>query len=155
MKVCFGIISIIICVFIGYRLSRKFLEKRKFYQNFFDFNNNFKNEVAFRQRLLLDIVEEFNSKEEVFYLSVFKFFKFEEGKKEKIKFLSIEENEHFYKYLSVLGSGNKQTETDALFEEQKYLSDKLELAIKEEAKYKNLYIKIGFLLGLIIFIILL
>jgi len=153
MKVCLGLISIVICVFISFRLSRKFLEKRKFYQSFVTFNESFKEEVLFRQTLLYDLIEEIKNEEGVFYEAIYQFYFDKVNNKKKIEFLSSEETDYFYNYLSVLGRGDKDSQLAFLSETNKYIEDKFNSSLNDEKKYKNLYIKIGFLIGLIIFII--
>ncbi len=155
MNICIGLISIILCVFVGFRLSRKFLDKRLFYQAFYKFNADFKEEVSFKQTLLFDLVKNFEGEEGVFYENIYQFYFNEKFSKKKIDFLSEEENEYFFNYLETLGRSDKQAQENFLLQSNSYISDKFNESISNEKKFKTLYIKIGFLIGLIIFIILL
>ncbi|MBQ9513482.1 MAG: hypothetical protein IJR66_00670 [Clostridia bacterium] len=150
MNVAFGIISIIISTFIGFRLSFKYTEKKDFYKYYRQFNSNLENEVSFLNNTLLSIIEK--SDKDIYFYRVLED-KIVNDKKEKIAFLSKDENDYFFEYSEKVGKTDKAGQLELITFTKKYLTEKYETAEKEEKKYKKLYIKMGFLIGLLIFIV--
>ena len=59
------------------------------------------------------------------------------------------------KYFKIIGSGDKDTQIEYLNAVSAQLSNKCVICEEEEKKYRSLYVKLGFLIGLIALIILL
>ena len=152
MKLIFAVISLIICVFLGYIFSLKYTNRKKFYQEFEKFNNNVKNEVKFSQNSILHVIKQlnattdFNKKTKDIMLN---------QKKYNISYLSKDENQFYVNYLDSIGKTDKQSQTEYLEFAGQTIIDNLKNATELEKKYKPLCIKLGFFLGLVILILLL
>ena len=71
----------------------------------------------------------------------------------KKRYLSRDESDFLFNYLSGLGRGDAESEKkNATFTESK-LKDYVEKCEEEEKKYKPLLVKLGFLLGVVVFIL--
>ena len=68
-------------------------------------------------------------------------------------YINKDEIEYFYNYLKILGTGDKDSQIDFLDKIDINIIEKQKQSIIDENKYKQLYIKLGFLIGLIIFIL--
>ena len=154
MKLIFGIICLTLCIYIGHNLSKKYVKRRMFFSDFSDFNKKVKNEISFSKNTLIDIIKDFSNKNDIFYLQTRNYF---DNKKIVFddKLLSEQEQSFFKKYLDNLGNLDKTTQIDYLKLVDKEIEDKKSTAILEEEKYKKLYLKLGFLIGLIMLIMLL
>ena len=58
-----------------------------------------------------------------------------------------------YEYANRIGQTEAKTEIDYLSSIEVVIKEKMDEAIKQEKKYKPLCIKMGFLIGLIVFVI--
>ena len=156
MKILCGIISIIICTFIGYRMSSKYSEKRKFYNSFSSFNKKLLYEVTFTKNSLVRILKNYNEKNDDF-ICVLKNKYLLNAKQPaiKYKYLADDENEFFMQYVESIGTGDSESQSVFLTGADKYLDNRLSSSTENEKKYKSLYIKLGFMTGLVVFIILL
>jgi len=154
MKLIFGIICLIICTYIGHILSKKYVKRRTFFSDFSDFNKKVKNEISFSKNTLIDIIKNFSNKTGVFYLQTRNYFNNKKIVFED-KLLSEQEQSFFKRYLDNLGVLDKTTQIDYLELVEKEIEEKKSTAILEEEKYKKLYLKLGFLIGLIMLIMLL
>ena len=72
--------------------------------------------------------------------------------KDNLYFLTKNELEEVFAYVSNIGNSDKTSQLSYLNNFNEVLTEKLKVCKEEEGKYKNLYIKIGFLIGLILFI---
>jgi stage III sporulation protein AB len=70
------------------------------------------------------------------------------------KYLSLEEKEFFRIYLSNIGIHDKATQMDYIAGIDGRIEEYYSNAKNDEKKYKTLYIKLGLLFGLMLFIIL-
>ena len=151
MKLFFAVIMLIACTGVGYILTLKFISRRKFYSEFLNFNKKIKNEVQFSSSTIKKIINENNDITD-FNIAI------KDGltcKTNKINYnyLTKEEKEYFDKYVNEVGKSDKISQLEFLTSASKYIEEKVNLTNTEEVKYKKLYIKLGFLFGLIIFII--
>ena len=80
---------------------------------------------------------------------------FEDKKAIELPLLNKRENEFLQSYFRVLGKTDSATQL-AFFNAQKApIEGYLNTAKEDETKYRPLYIKLGFLIGLILFVIML
>lgn len=153
MKIVLGIIGLIVSTYIGYYFSKKYIERKKFYKDFFYFNKNLYNQVSYSQNSLVKITREI--KEESNFYTMLK--EIIVDKKENVNFsfkLLQEDEELFNSYVSNLGKSDYETQKKYLSEMDSVILKKLTEAEEDEKKYKNIYLKLGFAIGLIILIIL-
>lgn len=153
MKIILGIIALIVCTYIGYSLSKKYIERKKFYKDFFYFNKNLYNQVSYSQNSLLKIAREIKDESNFYTLLKEKIVDKNEKMNLSIKLLQ-EDEELFSEYLSNLGKSDYETQKKYLSEMDGIILKKLTEAEEDEKKYKNTYLKLGFAIGLIILIIL-
>ena len=78
----------------------------------------------------------------------------EQGKILKFKYLTADENKFLEDYFLKIGKSNSQVENGFLNSLTDEIINKSSQSAVNEVKYKKLYIKIGFLLGLMLFILL-
>lgn len=150
MNIAFGTIFIIISIFLGYRLSTRYTEKKDFYKNFKLFNNKLENEVSFSNNTILSIIKQSDINVLFYNLLSQKILNGQEG---NISFITKDEKEYFYNYLETIGKTDKATQLKLINATKIYLTEKLKISEEDEKKYKTLYIKMGFLIGLLIFIL--
>ncbi len=157
MKYIIGIFIVILTTYGGYVYSLKYSDKKRFFISFLDFNEKLYSEISFSQSTLIQIIDEYRDEKEDFYLYLLKYFKENNLNIQNIhlKYLSKIEVQNFNNYLKTIGSGDKNSQLQFLNSMQKSLNDKVKKITEEEEKYKNLSIKMGFFVGLMIFIILL
>lgn len=153
MSFIFGVIALITCSYIGYLCSKKYIDKRDFYNDFNNFNLKLKNAVSFNNSTIISLIESCDKKS-LFYDALRSCF----TKSIKIDFTSVNylskaEIDFLNSYLDLIGSVDRNTQINYLNEVSNKLQENLNEAILEEKKYKTLYIKIGFLVGLIVFVV--
>ena len=148
--VCLAIVPLITAL-LGYVLSLRFAESREFWDKFDFWHKKIKNEIAFTQNTLPEILAS-NGEKDVFLLKAQEFLSC--GVCSEIKYLSSEENEFLVKYLQNLGTTDKTSQLDFLNSVEADILQYSSNADNKHKKYRPLYIKLGFLFGLIIFILL-
>lgn len=155
MNVILGIISLIFCTGVGYYFSKKYSIRSEFYSNFYEFNKSLKNDISFMQNSLLNFIDKYSTKTTIFYKNTYEYL-YEKKEIELDKNIFNDEEKSFLKnYLNSLGGSDKKTQLNYLESVDVNLVDLLNKAKEQETKYKSLYIKIGFLIGLIALIVLL
>ena len=150
MSVYIGILSLIICTFSGYRLSCKYIERRKFFSDFYSFNEKMINEVSFTQKSLLNLSEK--EKEAGSDFGNVLYGKIAEQKDISLKYLKEEETVFFNEYVKNIGKSNRESQLVFLTAEKKMIDELRVEAQNDEKKYGKLFVKLGFLFGLIIFV---
>ena len=154
MNVFLGIIAIIISVGISISLSQKYVARRKYFDEFYSFNLRLKTEVAFSQKTIISLIEEINTDKSFFYDKLKMQFGDIEVQNEGT-FLKKNELEYLDVYLQTIGKSDKNTQLKFLDKIDLELGQEVKKAKEEEIKYKSLYVKLGFLIGIAILIILL
>ena len=153
MNMMLGLIILCVCTYVGYNLSKKFTLRTKYYNSFLNFNKKLQNEISFTQATLFDILED-KREDGDFYWCVATYLS--NNKFEFVgKYIKDEELDFLNNYLKTIGKSDKDTQINYLKSAEKTIEEKLSLSSYEEKRYKTLYIKLGFLIGLIAFIILL
>ena len=137
-------------------MSTKYSEKRKFYNSFSSFNKRLLYEVSFTKLSLVKILKNYGTENDDFICVLKeKYLSNKESSPIKYKYLTDDENSYFSQYIENIGLGDSVSQSLYLTGVGKYLDNQLNAAIENEKKYKSLYIKLGFLSGLIVFVILL
>ncbi len=154
MKIILGIIIMILCVVIGYFYSKKYQERKKYFEDFKNFNGRVKNEVNFSQTSLISIVKSIST-DTAFNSYVHGYFIDKNDSIDKLKFFNEHERTFVSDYMKNIGQGDKNSQSQFLESSEKQIEKYLDDAIEEDKKYRPLCIKLGFLFGLIILIILL
>ena len=154
MRLLLGIILLIICVFIGYIKSNKYYLRKTFYIDFVNFNNTLKEEVFFRQGTIIDLLKKENSKND-FYKELNAVFIKNEKFNDAFSYLDKDEITYFKDYVNKIGAGDNAVQIKFLEGVSEQVEKKQNQSFLDNDKYKKLYIKLGFFIGLILFILVL
>lgn len=160
-KLIVGIIFVCFSTFCGYLLSKKYRRRKKFFQQWSTFNERFLNEVSYYRRPLKEFYKKYDYDGDFnFFLVGFldgltknegKKWEFEELLKD-FSFLEKEDKKMIIDYFLMLGRGNSRSQKE-YFSGVKSPLEKRTLDVDAQAKkYGDLYVKLGFLLGLALLI---
>ena len=144
----------IVTALMGYLFSARFAAEKKFWESFVFTHKRIKNEVSFLQKSLPEILNFNDNDEKDLFLITIKNY-IENGKlPPQIKFLNKEQTDFLTEYIKNLGTTDKKSQLDFLgsMEEKLYSFEKD--SDEKYKKYRPLFVKLGFLSGLIIFILL-
>ncbi len=160
-KFLLGIVIVSFTSFCGYLLSKKYRIRKVFFSQFREFNERFLNEMTYYRRPLAEFFTKYQYKGEFGFLLEDYLVYIRKGQTSFDKllensdfhFLKKEEKAFICDYLSMLGKGDSASQK-AYFGSVKEQLKKLETeAIETGKKYADLYIKLGFLCGLFILIL--
>lgn len=150
MNVYIGILSLIICTFLGYRLSVKYTERKKFFSDFYNFNEKMINEVSFSQNSVLTLLKRERDLSRDFGKVLYDIIS--EDDLIFPCYIKPEEKELLELYVKRLGKSDRASQLVFLSSEKKIIDDIRSSVILDEKRYRKLYVKLGFLFGLIIFV---
>ena len=156
VKIVLGVLIVFICVYTGYKLTQKYKKRKNFFFSLKDFNRKMISEVSFSKKNLLKIIDETDYNSEFsLLLKDFKLSLLNKGKTERkyLWFLTEDEVKEVDYYLSNLGKTDKETLILYLKKCDEVFSEKLKKSEDDNKKYGSLYIKMGFLCGIMIFVI--
>lgn len=153
LKYLIGAVLLILSVFAGYVFSYKYYERLKFYESFCEFNKRFKTAVSFSFRSFSAVTEDCGKNKFTEALSEYKADKRKNNG--ALQFLNEEERAYFWNYAENIGTTDRKTQLNMLEEAEKTVCEKYKKCENDYKKYKPIYIKLGFLFGLIIFILIL
>ena len=153
MKLCLGVVLIFFCTIIGYFLAGKYIDRKKFYNDFLNFNQVLKREILFNKKTLVEIINAQNNSSEFYAILcdnvINKHFFI------ALNYLNLDDKKFFLSYTKNLGTSDIDTQIDFINITNEVLVDKFNQSIKQEKKYKTLYIKMGVLIGLMLMVIVL
>lgn len=152
MNIFIGVLSVILGTTLGTILSNKYVKRKKFFFDLKNFNNKFKAEVAFSQKSLKEIIS--LEQDSVFLNFLFNSI-INNNKNLSISFLNASENEFIREYTLMIGGSDKYSQLSYLSSCDERINHFCKLAEDDEKRYRKLYIKLGFLFGLIILVVLL
>lgn len=153
LKYFAGAILLCLSAYAGYLFSYKYLQRLRFFQNFSDFNKRLSSAVSFSSRAIGSVIEEKPDGEFSELLYEYKF-----GKDKTVKeprYLTSDERVFFRNYAETIGSSDKTTQIGYIEETDKIVTEKLTRCEADYKKYKPVYIKLGVLFGLILFVLIL
>lgn len=153
MKIFLGLAIVILSTFLGYCFSVKYKERKDFYSGFSSFNKMFLSEVQFGKKTLPQIVADSENDTGTFNIILRGVLSDEKPERKSLKYLDEDEYSFLISYVGNMGRTDVVSQTELLKRAEVYLSDKKVKCEAEEKKYKTLYIKIGFLLGLTGFVL--
>lgn len=151
MKLFLGIILLILSILISFIMSNKFYFRRVFFNDFATFNRELKQNILFKQNTLIKLINSYQIKSDFFILTK-NYIENGQYKFDK-KYLTKQELSFFDEYLKLIGVGDKVSQLDFINSVEDIISSKQVQAVNDEKKYKILYIKLGFLIGLILLIL--
>jgi stage III sporulation protein AB len=162
-KFFLGLAIIAFTTFCGYLLSKKYRQKKGFFREFYAFNERFLNEINYFKRPLAEFIKtldcngEFSGLLEIFLSGL----TLEENTVEntlsgsEFSFLTKEEKTETIAYFSMLGKGDSSSQKVYFSSSKERLKALRDTADSTAKKYADLYIKLGFLCGLLILILIL
>ena len=163
VKFLLGIAIVGFTSLCGYFLSNKFRQRKVFFQQFKTFNQHFLNELAYYKRPL-DVFISTHAYKGEFHNFLVEFLHHLKGDSLNVflsledieyKFLNKDEKDFIRDYFITLGKGDGESQK-AYFSASKDNLNKICQQTDEICKkYSDLYIKLGFLFGLLLLILIL
>ena len=154
MNILIGIIFIGICTFLGHKISLKYVKRKNFYLDFNTFNKTLTTELNFSKSSLKSIFSNFENKNGDFYSYINNYFNTTD-KKICLDYLSNDEKQFIKEYFMSISDVDSESLKNFVGLSSVKINDNLKLATTDEKKYRTLYLKLGFLVGLIALIVLL
>ena len=161
-KLILGIIIVVFCSLCGFLLAKKYRKRKFFFAQLYQFNERFLNEISYYRRPLNEFVSHFLYKGE-FALALELYFQnvkngesipLDLRENNNFTFLTEEEKNGITDYFHMLGKGDSASQK-AYFSSRKESLQKWQSEAETIAKkYGDLYVKLGFLFGLFLLIIL-
>ena len=161
VKFFLGVAIVAFTTFCGYLLSKKYRKRKLFFAKLNDFNERFLTEISYYRRPILQWIQEIEGKGE-FAFCVQEYLRRVTNQvpihgmlidDSMYSFLSAEEKGEIEKYFSILGKGDSLSQKNRFTAERERLVSWRKLAEDNAKKYGDLYIKVGFLFGLFVLII--
>ena len=161
IKFFLGIAIVAFTSFCGRLLAKKYRQRSSFFQNFKEFNERFLNEITYMRRPLGEFITAYTYEGE-FQELLRDFYTFLKGNPSSSSFLQDGSKYIFLKgddkkivedYFLMLGKGDSVSQK-GYFSAVKDTLVKLHVEAQNDAKrYGDLYVKIGFLCGLLLLIL--
>lgn len=157
LKVLLGCAIVAFTTFCGYILSKKYRQRKLFFRQLFEFNQRFLNEVTYYRRPIQDFVARYEYQGEFAdMLQAYVFsLKGEALDLSQYSFLRDDETAILYDYFQTLGKGDSNSQKGYFSGMNDTLSKWKSSSDIEGKKIGDLYIKLGFLCGLFILILIL
>ena len=130
-------------------MTKKYVQRSRFYSEFNNFNSVMINQVNFQKKTLINVLNEYEKNDFIKYISEYCI----NNSKVTLSYLNSEDIKSVDEYCDLLGRSDQQTQNKHLIVYEKIIQDKLKYAKEEEREKKNLYLKMGLMIGLILFII--
>ena len=161
LKIIFGVAIVAFTTFCGRILSKKYRQRRRFFTSWREFNEQFINEIAYYRRPLSDFLTLYTFDEE-FQMFLQEYTQnLQESAKDgenklgfsEFSFLNEEEKTVLLDYFTMLGKGDSASQKSYFLSFRDTLFKYQTTATEQGKKYEDLYIKLGFLCGLFILIL--
>lgn len=165
LKVILGIAIVCFTSFCGYVLSKKYRQRKNFFAQFNEFNERFLSEIAYYRRPIKEFAENYAYQGEfeellTAYVASLQGSGKNPSEKERAKlpvysFLNKDETNFVNDYFLMVGKGDSSSQNGYFTSVKTALADKKAKTAEECKKYGDLYLKLGFLSGLMILILIL
>ena len=161
LKFLLGVGIVAFTSFCGYLFARKYRQRNDFFSQFKEFNERFLSEISYYRRPIREFMGAYSYRGEFQeFLQAYNMQIEEQGYKEggfmdmeEYSFLTNEEKRMIKDYFLMLGRGDSSSQK-SYFSSVKIGIDKLQVEAEIQRKrYGDLYIKLGFLCGLFILIL--
>ncbi|MBQ6922858.1 MAG: hypothetical protein IJQ66_07205 [Clostridia bacterium] len=143
---------------IGYLISFKYVLPREFFDGFYCLNKKIKTEIEFTKKTIPEILQEkAENDNKNSFVKALELYMFRENKSDNLSslgFLTKKERDFFERYADNLGSSDATTQLAYLNSIEQELTGYYAFHNERSKKYRPLFIKLGFLFGLIVFILL-
>lgn len=154
MKIVAGVLLLVLSTISGFVFSFKYSERKKSFEKVLAFNSAVKNEVIFSKTSIVSVIKKTECDCPLIEY-IRSYFIEKKCKEENLKILKKGEKDFFIEYVKGLGQGDKKSQTNFLEASEAKLKNYLAEAEEADKKYRPLCIKLGFLFGLVVLIILL
>lgn len=145
-RILVGILGVILCTFIGYSYSLRFTKRCKLYDDLLNFINLLKTEVSFSKNTINEIYKNLDNMSDLYAFLT---------KGEKVRYLTIDEENMLHEFQSLVGSSDSSSQLKMLDYYEEKIRKKLKLEENNKIKFSSSGIKIGFMVGLIVFVMVL
>ncbi len=160
LKFLLGVAIVAFTSFLGYIFSKKYRQRKEFFKQFKEFNSRFLSEIAYARRPLKEFARAYVYHGD-FQALLQDYFEYLEKslpvaiffQSHKYPFLTEEEGRTLGDYFSMLGKGDSVSQKGYFSSMNEKLSALQESSEKDAKRYGDLYVKIGFLCGLLILIL--
>lgn len=160
-KLLLGISIVAFTSYCGYVLAKKYRRRKLFFGEWKEFNERFITEISYYRRPLGEFFAKFTYKGEFqkFLESYFEWLNFGSGRISELleipfcSFLTKEEKNILVDYFQMLGKGDSNSQKAYFSSVKETLAKLCANAESSHKKYGDLYIKLGFLSGLLILIL--
>ena len=160
-KFLLGVAIIAFTTFCGYLLTKKYRRRKLFFAQLYSFNELFLNEIAYYRRPIIEFTANFSYRGEFGILMNDYFSSVNDFQTEFIRrldedtydFLKTDEKRTITDYFSMLGKGDSQSQKGYFSSIKDTLLKRQNETDAENKKFSDLYIKLGFLCGLFILIL--
>lgn len=162
-KFFLGIVIVAFTSFCGYIFAGKYRQRKLFFMQWKEFNERFLNEIAYYRRPIVAFSSQYTYKGE-FGKLIETFFQMLEEKnknfdsileKNEYSFLKKEEKKMVEDYFMMLGKGDSSSQKAYFSSLKDGLGKMQENTMNTYKKYGDLYVKLGFLCGLLILLLIL
>ena len=159
VKVLLGGIILLVSTFLGKSLTDKYSSKKNYFEDLKDFNGNLIRNLKFRKDTLFNTLKTYSYQSDFNYtLESYKTYVYTGGEIEDLffpQYIDGEDKTFLYSYFEKIGKGNSFSEGDFLSSSQEVINEKL-LKIKDNcSKFSKLGQKLGFAVGMTVFILIL
>lgn len=160
-KIFLGVILIFFTTFCGYFLAKKYRKRKEFFRQLQELNERFLSELSYYKRPLKEFLSSY-AQEGEFALLLEGFIGALEGEEreivddygvEEVEFLTTDERIFLRDYLSMLGRGDSVSQKSFFSSMQASVVSYKNKSEEESKRYGDLYIKLGFLFGLAVLIL--
>lgn len=159
VKFLLGVAMVAFTTFCGYLLSKKYRKRKRFFHELHAFNEQFLSEIAYSRRPIKEFVAgrifygEINDVLSDFFLSADEGVPFSFANDGEFAFLKEDEKRRVEEYFRMLGRGDSASQKQYFSSVKASLEKSRNDTESESKKYGDLYIKLGFLCGLLILIL--
>ena len=161
VKFFLGVAIVVFSTFCGYLLSKKYRKRKLFYEQYFTFNQRFLSEITYYKRPIIDFLQENVYKAEFSYvLEEFILLTTQQTPMQgclledsAFSFLPKEEKKDIEDYFQMLGKGDSLSQKNYFSAKGESIEIVRKTAEDQAKKYGDLYVKLGFLFGLFVLIL--
>lgn len=161
LKFFVGIIIVAFCTFCGRLLSKKYRQRKLFFHELKEFNERFLSEISYYRRPIQEFVASYSYQGDFGQLIHDSFSAIEEGTQKenvlkalhKYDFLTEEEKQELQEYFLMLGRGDSSSQKAYFSSRKERLTAWTQGADTAAKQYGDLYIKLGFLCGLFVLLL--
>ncbi len=154
MKILLFILILAGLTFIGYCFSKKYKDRIAFYKEFNMFCNVLENQISFTKNSISSIAGKYYPAYKSKFKKVLSDVLINKNKYEKLDILNEQENNYAENFFNSLGKLDVKGEILNIKNNKSEITEKINECTQDDIKYGNLGIKLGFILGLLICIIL-